>query len=202
MPTFTNSLVDDDSCDIPAVATAALELGAFNGVFVPIGENSIAVGAGNPAFCPVTDQLGTPRKSPCDAGAVEAESTEIFESSQPPPPMANVWPGDEFTAYAVPDGFYANILMLNNVWQTQPGGISQGLIDHFVIVGIELFHLSGTISLGAHVPVCLNGEGRLIYLDAANAPRIAIELATFSSDGYTCGYVPNAGTLVLIRDNS
>jgi predicted outer membrane repeat protein len=119
----------------------------------------------------------------------------------PPPPMANQWPGAELAAYDLPDGFYARILMRNGAWQVHAGGIPQGLIDNHVILAIDLFHLSGVLDFGAHVPVCLLGEGRLIFLDATTSPRALIELETFNEGGYTCGWIPNAGTLVLIRGN-
>jgi hypothetical protein len=46
---------------------------------VPLLQDSPAIDAGNPAFCPPTDQLGQRRVGICDIGAVE------FQPSTPPP---------------------------------------------------------------------------------------------------------------------
>jgi hypothetical protein len=48
---------------------------------VPLFHDSPAVEAGNPAFCPSTDQLGQPRVGVCDIGAVEF---------QPPPQVVAI----------------------------------------------------------------------------------------------------------------
>jgi hypothetical protein len=120
---------------------------------------------------------------------------------QPAPPMCNMINSAEIDAYDLPDGFYCRVLMRNGAWQVHAGGIPQGLIDNYVILAIDLFHLSGVLDFGGHVPVCLQGEGRLIFLDATTSPRALIELETFNEGGYTCGWIPNAGTLVLIRGN-
>ena len=39
--------------------------------YVPLLPTSLAIGAGDPAGCPATDQLGQLRVTPCDIGAVE-----------------------------------------------------------------------------------------------------------------------------------
>jgi hypothetical protein len=40
--------------------------------------------------------------------------------------------------------------------------------------------------------------GALLHLDATVAPRVAVELPTWASEGYTCATIPNAGTVVLV----
>jgi hypothetical protein len=125
-------------------------------------------------------------------------------AQQPAPPMCNMINSAEIDAYDLPDGFYCRVLMRDGAWQTHAGTVPQELIDHGVIVAVDVFHLSGrqeTNDFGGHVPVCLQGEGRLIFLDATTSPRALIELETFNEGAYTCGWIPNAGTLVLIRGN-
>jgi hypothetical protein len=86
----TNLLGDPTGCTIILCATDRTgDLGA--GEFtsdraqgrghVPLLQDSPAVEAGNPAFCPPTDQLGQLRVGVCDIGAVEF---------QPPPPPPQV----------------------------------------------------------------------------------------------------------------
>jgi hypothetical protein len=61
----------------PSDRTGDPGLGAFtdDGIaghgHVPLGPNSPAIDAGNPAACPATDQLGQPRVGVCDIGAIE-----------------------------------------------------------------------------------------------------------------------------------
>jgi hypothetical protein len=47
----------------------------------------------------------------------------------------------------------------------------------------------------------LQGNGTLLYLDATAAPRTVAELPVFVQSGYTCGSIPNAGTVVLVGDS-
>ena len=83
----TNLLGDPTGCTISPHApdrTGDLGAGEFtsNGTaghgHVPLLQDSPAVDAGNPAFCPPTDQLGQLRVGVCDIGAVE------FQPAKPP----------------------------------------------------------------------------------------------------------------------
>ncbi len=46
--------------------------------------------------------------------------------------------------------------------------------------------------------VCFRNEGWPVFLDAAYAPRIAMELQPTYRDGMTCGEIDGAGTVVLL----
>ena len=50
------------------------------------------------------------------------------------------------------------------------------------------------------IEVCFRNQGWLVFLDAAYAPRMATELASFIRDGMTCGAIDRAGTVVLLRE--
>src|SRR5690606_34258110 len=71
-----------------------------------------------------------------------------------------------------------------------------------VLQAVDVFALrhdgSATATFAAEMTVCLQGQGTLLYLDATIAPRAIVPLPAFSRDGYTCGSVPNAGTVVLV----
>jgi hypothetical protein len=84
----TNLLGDLTGCTITLRATdrtGDLGAGEFTGDgppgrgHVPLLPDSQAIEAGNPAFCPPTDQLGQRRVGVCDIGAVE------FRPPTPPP---------------------------------------------------------------------------------------------------------------------
>ena len=49
------------------------------------------------------------------------------------------------------------------------------------------------------IEVCFRNQGWLVFMDAAYAPRMATELASFIRDGMTCGAIDRAGTVVLLR---
>lgn len=47
--------------------------------------------------------------------------------------------------------------------------------------------------------VCFRNSGWLVFLDAAYAPRMVVELESFERDGMTCGAIDSAGTVTLVR---
>jgi hypothetical protein len=76
------------------------------------------------------------------------------------------------------------------------------VLERGVIQAVDVFALlhdgSPTAVFNHPVTVCLRGSGALLYLDATVAPRTVAELPVFAQPGYTCGFVPNAGTVVLV----
>jgi hypothetical protein len=85
----TNLLGDPTGCTITLRGTDRTgapgsgeftEDGPLGHGHVPLLPGSPAIEAGNPAFCPPTDQLGHQRVGVCDIGAVE------FQPPAPPPP--------------------------------------------------------------------------------------------------------------------
>jgi hypothetical protein len=89
----TNLLGDPTGCTITLRATDRTgDLGAGKLIsdgppgrgYVPLVQDSPAVDAGNPAFCPPTDQLGRLRIGTCDIGAVE------FQPPTSPPPAVAI----------------------------------------------------------------------------------------------------------------
>ncbi len=49
------------------------------------------------------------------------------------------------------------------------------------------------------IEVCFRYAGALLFLDAAYAPRMLTELASFQRDGMTCGAINGPGTVVLVQ---
>ncbi|MDE2775178.1 MAG: fibronectin type III domain-containing protein [Chloroflexota bacterium] len=67
--------------------------------------------------------------------------------------------------------------------------IEQGILDavdlwSYITPGIE---------------VCFNQPGRVVFLDAAYAPRQLFDLPAYQRDGMTCAEIDRAGTVVLLR---
>ncbi|MDE2774303.1 MAG: fibronectin type III domain-containing protein [Chloroflexota bacterium] len=67
--------------------------------------------------------------------------------------------------------------------------IEQGLLD-----AVDVW---GFVTPG--VEVCFNQPGRVVFLDAAYAPRQLFDLPAYQRDGMTCTTIDSAGTVVLLR---
>jgi len=69
-----------------------------------------------------------------------------------------------------------------------------------VILAVDVYRLEGGMSVNTfpdYARVCLSGSGRLFYMDARQAPRLSVELATETEGSLTCGWIPAPGTLIL-----
>jgi len=69
--------------------------------------------------------------------------------------------------------------------------IAQGILDAVDIFG----------ALPTEMRVCFRRLGRLVFLDAATAPRTQSELPAEYVDGMTCGRIHRPGTVVLLQGN-
>jgi hypothetical protein len=70
-----------------------------------------------------------------------------------------------------------------------------------IIGAVDVFN--GGSSFVAGVNICLRGGGRMIFLDAADAPRIPREWNAWTTDafpGFTCTTIWSPGTVVLVGD--
>ena len=67
--------------------------------------------------------------------------------------------------------------------------VAQGVVDAVDVWG----------SVKTSVRVCFRNQGRLMFLDAASAPRSVSDLAAEAVDGMTCGTIDRAGTVVLLE---
>lgn len=183
-------------------------LGGFNGSYYPLLTGSPAIDSASDCAGLTNDQIGTtrPQGSACDIGAIEVILNPVTgEVVQPSTPSLNQWNGEypeEIRAegFGVDDNVYATVHMQNGAWQYNAGGVPEALIDYGVIMAIDVWEQGGDQYFDTYERVCLLGEGRLIYFDATQAPRPQIEITPVDFEGgYTCGWIPNAGTLVLIE---
>ncbi|HEX3050162.1 MAG TPA: Ig-like domain-containing protein [Aggregatilineaceae bacterium] len=97
---------------------------------------------------------------------------------------------------------FGRVLVENGKYIRPVGEIGNpAVINLGVLQAVEVFGVNSggsAVSFQSGVTVCLKGEGKLIYFNAANMPRIPEWLPSFPHDGFTCGIIPNAGTLVLV----
>lgn len=99
-----------------------------------------------------------------------------------------------------PDNTYCRILMKDGAVIGYSGAVPADLISLGVIFAVDVYRLEGGTSVTTfpdYTRICLNGAGRLFYMDSRNAPRGIIELTTEAEGNLTCGWIPAPGTLIL-----
>ncbi len=124
-------------------------------------------------------------------------SSRSSRDDEPPPPTATPTPKPVIhTLNQLPPG-----IQVNNWVQGAQGRrvgfdaisradlIAQGIID-----AVDLY---GYVTPG--VEVCFAAHGRLVFLDAAYAPRRLANLPAYQRAGMTCATIDRAGTVVLLR---
>jgi VCBS repeat-containing protein len=99
---------------------------------------------------------------------------------------------------------FCRILVENGTYIQTPAEVGdQSLIDAGVLQSVDVFGFTAAgvqvTRFNQPVTVCLQGNGRMFFRDATNAPRTTTPLTTTSQNGYTCAAIPNAGTVVLVR---
>jgi hypothetical protein len=182
-------------------------LGNYGGATqtLPLLAGSAALDAYS-AGCPSTDQRGIarPQGASCDIGAYEAQvdaNGALIVPTLPPPSQCQEMLDPTFSA---PVGWYCQVLMRDNAWVGYAGTIPVELTDAGVIIAVELIYYDapGHAAQNINTPhqVCLQGVGRFIFLDNSQSPRHIVELETVQDRGYTCGFIINPGTVVLINE--
>jgi VCBS repeat-containing protein len=100
-------------------------------------------------------------------------------------------------------GVYCRVVVENGAYIRSGGEIGdQNIINLGILQAVEVFSLDNhgysVPSYQNGVQICLKGQGRLIYLNAWNMPRIASWLDSESSGEFTCGWIPYSGTVILV----
>ena len=216
--TSTNSLIDDSTCGtslgtVTGLGTLANNGGPTQTMALLAGSNAIdAVPAGQ---CTVaTDQrgYGRPAGALCDIGA--------YEYGAVAPAPASLSSGGAVTYGPVlqscyqPNGSLVSSVKIN-VPSVTANGVAASIFcqiltdpsqynvtNQAVTLAIDVFALTAggqsVTAFSTPVQVCLQGSGALLFRDATGAPRVTVSLQAISNGGYTCGSIPNAGTVILI----
>ncbi len=101
-------------------------------------------------------------------------------------------------------GVYCRVLAENGNFTSSLAGAQIGVkavLDRGVVQAVDVFVPNDMQSqpFSAAAKVCLQGSGAFVYLNGAQSPRTPQDLVTTLEDGYTCGYISNPGTVVLVR---
>ena len=70
----------------------------------------------------------------------------------------------------------------------------QSVIDRGVLDVVDVWG-----NANQYFDVCFPQAGRVLFLDAATAPRTVLEPSNFTRDGYSCAAMSRAGTMVLVK---
>lgn len=92
------------------------------------------------------------------------------------------------------------LLVANRAYINPPEQIGvQDLVNAGIIQAVDVFDPAGAGAPNG-AQVCLLGSGRFIFLNAADSPRVVNQLDATTAGGYTCAFIPSAGTAVLVQN--
>lgn len=156
---------------------------------------SLAINRGRCSFA--TDQRGYYRTDRfCDIGAYE-----FGASPQPPqtvPPALVGAPGLSSIRASLPAGVYTRLIASEGVFYRSPAEVGiQSLLDRGVIHAVDIFSPSGDDTV--NTTICLSGAGDAFYLAASHAPRLPQPLPSTLREGFSCVWIAEPGTIVLVN---
>ncbi len=163
-----------------------------NTVYTPYIRASNAYGVSTV----ISTQVGTdPKTLPAPPGYVGCAADDDDDDEFVPyvPPKTTPIPD---TLNYLPQG-----IQVNN-WvdgaqgrQVDHSGVGRAdLIEQGILDAVDLW---SNITPG--IEVCFSQPGRVVFLDAAYAPRKLFDLPAYQRDGMTCTTIDSAGTVVLLR---
>lgn len=213
-----NNIADDNTCpNVDVFTTEEINLGPLEGspaYYIP-QPGSVAIDEGDDKVCmgPVVrglDQRGWDRPREGDGDRNLRLNCDIgsIEFTWPPPPVPLCADMDGSTnpivrAEFAPDsyGIHCRVLVDKYNYIEGAGSIgNQEVIDHGVVHAVDVYSLYGRSAAGAQV--CLQGTAAMLFLDAANAPRVPEWLPVTIISGFSCVTIPNVGTLALVANST
>jgi predicted outer membrane repeat protein len=202
------NLANDASCGAGVTQVASLGIGTLgaNGgptLTIPLLVGSLAVDAALAADCPADDQRGVARPigAGCDIGAFEGivspSQSSVVPTSVPSPALCSLTGFASSTQMAIylPNGNNGLNVCYSLITDPAQAGVTQVFT---LAADVYTFDRYGSVTTGIPVQVCLQGAGTLLFRDASGQPRTTVNLPSFSQNGFTCGLIPNAGTVILI----
>jgi len=184
---------------------------ALNGAFIDGGPNALT---GNSLNSGVIGRYVFPVRN---GGVIIPEPTDPIDIPAPVPQVREEDTCQRISAQsgnaylidvpdaAVPGGaVLCRPINIGGSYVQNPGEIGiQSVIDAGVLQAVDIYGIAGTgasvVPFGVPVRACLRGEGRFLFLSAANASRVPADVFSFQFEGYTCADLSSAGTAVLVE---
>jgi hypothetical protein len=140
------------------------------------------------------------------AAGVVVTPVVVVPTPTPAPPIypLNTWnataPERRAYAWGMPDDVLGYVLMWRGAWTRIAGTIPENLVNRGVLIAVDVQLSSGGVNFpnDEYQMICLQGEGLMFFMDARTSPRAVSQLTpTSEENGYTCGWIPAAGTVIL-----
>ncbi len=179
-------------------------LGAFTGTVIPLTAGSPALDAIPEAECATgSDErlVSRPQGDACDIGAIEMEFEDGELVTLPGEVGDCSLNGPEVRTYEGPPNLFCRVLMRDGAYVANPGSVAPEVVDQGVILAVDFFRIEGgdiVQGFDNPLPVCLRGDGQLIYLDATEQPRTPEPITSLRSGLFTCGVINGPGTVALV----
>lgn len=187
-----------------------------------VGVNRLVVAAeqgdrGNVAVGQVTIVVvGSGDESSVDTGDIDAETVALGPSGPPLGPNTlfeiSLFPNTVVRGVAtnetVPNGdVYVQVIAFGGTLVSGSEQVGDNaLLLQSIETGAEVRGLTvvgGSVStFNGNVTICLLGFGTFYYRDATLMPRETVILPATFDGRFTCAQIPNAGTVILIADDS
>ena len=185
-----------DVGDVDSYTVTNLDANTFYAVYV-LAKN--AYGLSTSASVEFTTLRAPPAQDDGDEDGDDEEAEEDEEDDTPRPTPAPSPTPIRDTLNHLPAG-----IQVSN-WRDGAQGQRVGaagvgradLIEQGILDAVDIW---SNVTPG--VEVCFNQPGRVVFLDAAYAPRKLSDLPAYSRAGMTCTIIDSAGTVVLLRGES
>ncbi|HVU13803.1 MAG TPA: hypothetical protein VHD90_21145, partial [Phototrophicaceae bacterium] len=130
--------------------------------------------------------------------------TSHAATAQPIPTCALVDGGtDSIVRADAPPNVFCRILNQNGSYVRNAAEVGDvNLITQGVKQAVDVFSFGDSgeqlTTFSAPIKVCLEGTGQFFYRDANGQPRTTALLPSMQEGGYTCAYIPDPGTVILV----
>jgi hypothetical protein len=201
------------SGSVPAPLSFDTTTGVLSGTLPAVGAYSFTITAtdtgalsGNQAYTLNVVASAPPPSAPPSSGSTQVSSPP---SGPELPPLCPLVDGSTvpYLRAAVPPGSASyNTLPANIYCRPLLTALDYGNVDRVVLHAASVFGLTGTkpnylvSKFNKPVTLCIQGQGSLLFRDASTGSRVLVEIASFQLADFTCGQIPNGGTVILVSN--
>jgi hypothetical protein len=192
-------IINNAPFDIIGSGAALGELRLNGGPTLTISPLSFSPAVNRGRCLSAFDQRGFLRSDGlCDIGALEyggqPTAPQFGDGSDSAEMMANGLA--EAVQLRLPSGSFGRVIAADGVFIQSAAEVGNpGLLARGVVGAVDVFSQEDTAAGGE---VCLRGSGEMIFLSAAQSPRLPSHLQSRVRDAFTCASLPGDGTVVML----